>query len=110
PCYTPPMPTRLFLVRHGGTLLSADDRFAGSPNVDLSEQGRSQAALLSRRLVRAPIAAIYCTDLKRTIDTASAIAARHTSKITQERAFREIDHGQWEGKTHREAQEQYPEE
>ena len=39
------MATRLFLVRHGATTLSAEDRFAGSTDVALSEEGaRMQAA------------------------------------------------------------------
>ncbi len=29
--------TRLFLVRHGATVLSAEDRFAGASDVELSE-------------------------------------------------------------------------
>src|SRR5262245_50411548 len=31
--------TRIFLVRHGATVLSAEDRFAGSTNVELSKEG-----------------------------------------------------------------------
>ena len=37
------MKTRVFLVRHGATVLSAEDRFAGATNVELSEAGREQA-------------------------------------------------------------------
>ena len=52
------MATRLFLVRHGATTLSAEDRFAGSTDVPLSEEGRRQAAALSERLRPDPIAAV----------------------------------------------------
>jgi probable phosphoglycerate mutase len=31
------MTTRLFLVRHGATTLSAEDRFAGSTDIPLSD-------------------------------------------------------------------------
>ena len=37
------MTTRLLLVRHGATQLSAEDKFAGAIGVDLSEEGRAQA-------------------------------------------------------------------
>jgi broad specificity phosphatase PhoE len=33
----------MFLVRHGATSLTAEDRFAGSTDVPLSEDGRRQA-------------------------------------------------------------------
>ena len=34
------MITRVFLVRHGATPLTADDRFAGSSDVPLGREGR----------------------------------------------------------------------
>ena len=43
------MTTRVFLVRHGATVLSAEDRFAGSTDVDLSDEGRAQARALAER-------------------------------------------------------------
>ena len=36
------MATRLYLVRHGATQLTAENRFAGSVGVELSDEGRSQ--------------------------------------------------------------------
>ena len=38
------------MVRHGATVLSAEDRFAGVTDVDLSDEGREQARRLSERL------------------------------------------------------------
>src|SRR5258708_39715422 len=43
------MKTRVLLVRHGGTVLSAEDRFARSLDVMLSDEGRAQALELGRR-------------------------------------------------------------
>lgn len=40
---------RIFLIRHGATTLSAEDRFAGSTDVELSEERRRQAGLLGER-------------------------------------------------------------
>ena len=42
--------TRILLVRHGATELSAEDRFAGSTDVPLGVEGRLQVELLGRRL------------------------------------------------------------
>jgi probable phosphoglycerate mutase len=44
------MSTRLFLIRHGATMLTAEDRFAGATDVELSDVGRAQAEALARRL------------------------------------------------------------
>jgi probable phosphoglycerate mutase len=96
--------TKLLLIRHGGTLLSAEDRFAGSTDVELSDQGRAQAAALARRLSELPIAAIYCSDMKRAIHTAEPLAAMLRLNPVPLNAFREIDHGQWEGRVHREVE------
>jgi broad specificity phosphatase PhoE len=41
------MPTRIYLVRHGATDLTAEDCFAGSSEVPLSEEGRCQVAGLA---------------------------------------------------------------
>jgi broad specificity phosphatase PhoE len=42
--------TRLFLVRHGATAATEEDRFSGSVEAQLSDEGRRQAALLGERL------------------------------------------------------------
>ena len=43
------MTTRVYLVRHGATVLSAEDAFAGETDVVLSEEGRGQARSPERR-------------------------------------------------------------
>ena len=53
------MTTRVYLVRHGATVLTAEDRFAGSTDVPLSDAGREQARRLAARLAQEPVAAFY---------------------------------------------------
>jgi broad specificity phosphatase PhoE len=98
------MKTRVFLVRHGATVLSAEDRFAGATNVELSDQGREQAQALSRRLAGQPIAAFYASPLDRTMETARILAAPHGEKVEADAGFLEINHGVWEGLTRQEAE------
>jgi len=62
--------TRLYLVRHGATQLTAEDRFAGAVGVDLSDEGRWQVGRLAERLTPEPIRAVYCSPLGRTVETA----------------------------------------
>ena len=93
--------TRILLVRHGGTTATADDRFAGSSDVLLSEFGIEQAKRLGERLRSVAIAAAYCSDMKRAIDTATYIAKPHAGLTPVMRPeLREIDHGHWEGVPH----------
>jgi broad specificity phosphatase PhoE len=99
--------TRVFLVRHGATVLSAEDRFAGATDVELSETGRSQVRALSRRLAPQPISAFYASPLGRTMETAKILAEPHGKPVTPESGLLEINHGVWEGLTRREAETKF---
>jgi len=102
--------TRVFIVRHGATVLSAEDRFAGVTNVELSDEGREQARRLSERLSAEKIAAVYASPLGRTVETARILAAPHNLPVQRCDGFREISHGHWEGMKRREVEEKFPEE
>jgi probable phosphoglycerate mutase len=102
--------TRLFLVRHGATQLSAEDRFAGSTDVDLSDEGRAQASRLGERLRDDRVVAVYCSPLRRTRDTAAALATPHGLEPIEDAGLREIDHGHWEGLTRSEVETRFQDE
>src|SRR2546425_7227997 len=102
--------TRLFLVRHGATVLTAEDRFAGSTDAPLSDEGRGQAQRLADRLANEPIAAIFASPLARTVETASIVAAPHRLEVRRRAELREISHGRWEQLTRREVEERFPDE
>lgn len=103
------MTTRVILVRHGATVLSAEDRFAGATNVELSDAGREQARALSRRLAGVPIAAFHASPLDRTMETARILAAPHGGVVEPEPGLLEINHGVWEGLTRHEAETRFGE-
>jgi broad specificity phosphatase PhoE len=90
------MPTRIFLVRHGATPLTEEDRFAGSSDVDLSDEGRRQIASLAERLKDEELDAIYASPLRRTVETARILASPHGLEPISEPALKEIDYGHWE--------------
>jgi broad specificity phosphatase PhoE len=104
------MTTRLFLVRHGETTLTAEDRFAGSTDVPLGANGRIQAERLAARLARDPIAAAYCSPMQRTVDTAAIVARPHHLDLIKRDGLREIDHGRWEGLRRADVEAQYRDE
>lgn len=100
--------TRLYLIRHGATTLTAEDRFAGETNVPLSDEGRSQARSLAQRLSTVRIAAFYASPMDRTQETAGFIARPHQLPVHLRPGLREISHGHWEGKTRVEVMATYP--
>ena len=104
------MTTRVYLVRHGATELTDEDRFAGAIDVKLSDEGKDQARRLGLRLEGEPISAAYASPMVRTMDTAGLIVASHGLSITPVDGIREIAHGRWERKTRAEVEAEFPEE
>lgn len=100
--------TRIYLIRHGATILTAEDRFAGATDVPLSEEGRAQAARLAERLSGLPVAAVYASPLGRTMETARILAAPHSQTVLPRDGLREISHGHWEKLTRAEVEKQFP--
>jgi len=102
--------TRLYVVRHGATQLSAEDRFAGSTDVELSDEGRGQAAALGRRLQDGRLDAVYASPMSRARETASLASAGSNLPVNVLDGLREIGHGHWEGLTRRDVEQRFPEE
>lgn len=107
PLYVPAM-TRLYLVRHGATPLSTEDRFSGADGVDLSEAGRQQCARLGARLAGDGISAAYASNYSRAIESARIICQSLGTVPTIDAGLREISHGHWEGMARREVEAQFP--
>ncbi len=99
--------TRILLVRHGATTSSADDRFAGSSDVELSPHGITQLQRLSDAMRNVPIDAAYCSNMHRAIRSAEIISHPHGIEPTIDRDLREIDHGHWEGVPHKEVEQKF---
>ncbi len=100
--------TRLVLVRHGETVWHAENRYAGSSDIELTDKGRAQADALATWAAGAGLAAVYCSDLSRAQVTAAPSAeALGTGPIIDPR-FRELHFGRAEGLTVAEMGEQFP--
>jgi probable phosphoglycerate mutase len=101
------MTTRLYLIRHGATQLTAEDRFSGAGSVHLSEEGRAQAERLAQRLADDDIAAVYTSPLDRTVETAAILARPHGLDPVRRADLREISHGHWEGMARKDVEDQF---
>ncbi len=106
----PSIHTRIFLIRHGATVLTAEDRFAGATDVPLSDEGREQVRRLSERLSRESIAAAYASPQGRAAETAQILAEPHGLEVRLRPGLREISHGHWEQLTRHEVDAQFPDE
>ena len=86
----------LWLIRHGETDWNAERRIQGQQHNPLSELGVRQARRLGRRLAGERFDEIYCSDLKRTVQTAELAFPDCT--FTFDKRLREISRGVLEGR------------
>lgn len=102
-------PTRVFLLRHGQTPLTAQRRFSGRGGADvgLIEDGRREAqqaaTVLSDRLGSTPLAAVIASPLLRTLQTARIVADRLGLSVQTDDDLAEMAFGEWDGLTFTEA-------
>ena len=104
------MLTRLFLVRHGATTATQEDRFSGSSGAELSEEGRWQVGRLGERLAHQRVTAVYTSPLSRAHDTARILASHCGIEPMLRDGLREIGHGHWEGKKRDEVEREFADE
>ena len=102
--------TRLYLVRHGATSLSAEDRFSGAANVELSDEGRRQVSSLAARLAGHEITAAYCSPLSRAAETAEILCRPLGLLPARRDGLQEISHGHWDGLTRSEVEARFADE
>jgi ribonuclease H / adenosylcobalamin/alpha-ribazole phosphatase len=101
--------TITLLLRHGQTPLSAERRFAGLGDIELTETGIRQAKLAGERLAaRGGVDVIVSSPLRRARQTAEEVAAATGAPVEFDDDLRETDFGEWEGLTFTEAQRRWP--
>jgi broad specificity phosphatase PhoE len=91
--------TRLLLIAHAATAWNAERRYQGWSNVPLSEVGRDQVRRLASHLEDETLDAVFASDLSRAVGTAAGLAQPHGLTVRVDRRLREMNFGDWEGKT-----------
>ena len=99
---------RLIYVRHGRTEWNTAGRFQGATDIDLDEVGRAQAARMAPLVARARPRIIVSSDLRRAVDTATAVAQLVGVEVQVDQRLRERGYGPWEGLTRAQIAERYP--
>jgi probable phosphoglycerate mutase len=88
----------LYLVRHGQTEYSLNNRFCGAIDPPLNEHGLAMAEALGARYGREPWAGIWCSPQMRARQTAQPTATRAGKELILDDGLREIGYGEWEGR------------
>lgn len=89
--------SRIVLWRHGRTEYNHTERFQGQLDIDLDDVGRGQATAAAAVLAERDPDAIVSSDLRRTSDTAQALADLTGLAVRTDPALREIYAGAWQG-------------
>jgi broad specificity phosphatase PhoE len=97
---------RIVLLRHGETVGNSHERYHGSADVALSDEGRRQMREASRLLAREVFELVVASPLRRSWESAWIVAGGALVRI--EDGFREIHFGRWEGLTAEEIQARDP--
>jgi broad specificity phosphatase PhoE len=103
------MTATVLLIRHGTTQSNMNKVYTALSDEDISSQGRAQIARLSHRLKRERIDAVYSSPLQRTRTVAELVAREHHLDYMIVDDFKEIDFGEWEGRSKEEVQKKWPE-
>lgn len=89
---------RIYLARHGQSVLNEQQRLSGQAFTLLSDKGEQQAAALCDVLKNVPLTALYASSLTRALQTASPTAAWHGLTIQSMDELQEINLGVLEGR------------
>ncbi len=102
-------PVRLLLARHGQTEWHAENRYVSRTDIALTEAGHAQARVLAHRVEREKVGLVLSSPLGRALLTAKPVAAARNLEPETDERLRELDFGEWEGRTLAEIREQDPE-
>jgi probable phosphomutase (TIGR03848 family) len=87
--------TTFFLVRHAVTEHTGKRLSGWMEGISLTEEGRGQAEAVADSLADTTFEAIYSSPIARTLETATAIAARHDLRVQTKRDLGEVEYGGW---------------
>ena len=104
------IPTFIYFIRHGETILTPTRKFSGTGSLDpeLMQEGLDQADLVAEEAVKLGADVLIASPLKRTRQTAEAIARTTGLEIIFDESWYELSFGDWDGKSIEEVKAEDP--
>jgi probable phosphoglycerate mutase len=87
----------LYMVRHGQTAASRENRFSGSSDPRLTAVGEAMAQAFAQAYASLKWDAIYTSPMLRARQSADALRRLTGVPAAVEDGLKEIDYGEWEG-------------
>ena len=108
----PEIPTFIYMVRHGETILTPERKFSGvgKLNPPLTEIGRQQAAKVAAEIAKIAPDVLISSPLLRTKETAEEIGKLTGLTPVFDDVWYECNFGEWDGLSIDEVKERYPNE
>ena len=96
----------IYMIRHSQPDFADGKKMClGKTDIPLGTVGKLQSVLLAEGLKEKKVSTVYCSDLKRSLQTASYL----TEQPVQKPEFQEFDCGEWDGFTFEEIKKRWPE-
>lgn len=90
----------LIFIRHGTTLWNQEKRYLGHTDIGLLPEANQELAPLREQLQNLCWSKVYSSDLLRCRQTLTSVALMQGEQTHLDARLREIDFGEWEGKTY----------
>jgi broad specificity phosphatase PhoE/ribonuclease HI len=104
------VPTMIYFIRHGETILTPTRKFSGTGALDpeLTADGLAQAELVAAEVSKLKPEVLVASPLQRTRQTAEAIARATGLEINFDKDWYELSFGDWDGKSIEEVRAESP--
>lgn len=113
------MTTRIYLARHGETVLNREKKYFGKTDCALTDEGRLQAESLGKKLkdLNINIEAVYSSPLVRAVETTQIVLKAvgfecdvrlKSCNVTYDENLEEINFGEWEAFTAEDLRRDWP--
>ncbi|WP_069649900.1 histidine phosphatase family protein [Caloranaerobacter ferrireducens] len=99
---------KIYITRHGETEWNKLGKMQGWKDSNLTIKGIEDAKKLGKSLAHIEFDKIYCSPLRRAIDTANYIKGDRNTEIIITESLKEMGFGLWEGMEYSKISESYP--
>ena len=89
----------IYFLRHGQTECSRNNAFCGAIDPELTAEGLEMAEAFADAYSSTPWRAVFSSPMRRTLATAAPLCAAINTKPELRDGLKEINYGQWEGKS-----------